>query len=94
MNNLTVLNEVNDFDYESVEADRILFISDVETEGVRAYSQRLETLFNTTIQIFHVIGIGDRFDTTRYPFTSMIENYESLEPTGVRVCTTTCVHYQ
>jgi hypothetical protein len=93
MNNLTVLNEVNDFDYENIKADRILFISDVETEGVRTHSQRLQTLFNTTFRIFKVNGIAYGFDSTIYPFTSMIENYESLEPTEIRVCTSTCVHY-
>ena len=93
MNNLTVLIEVNDFDYETVKTNTILFISDVESEGIRTYSQRLQSLYGTTTQVFKVNGIADRFDTTRYPFTSIVVNYESLDPTEVRVCISTCVHY-
>jgi hypothetical protein len=88
-----VLNEVNDFDYEPVKTDRILFISDVESKGITPYSERLGRLYNTTNQIFKINGLSDIFNTGRYPYGSMSVNYESMDETEVRVCTVRCVNY-
>ena len=88
-----VLNEVNDFDYEPVKTKKILFISDVESEGISPDSERLRTLYNTTNQIFKINGLSNKFNTTKYPYASMSENYESMDRTEVRVCTPKCVNY-
>jgi hypothetical protein len=87
-----VLNEVNDFDYEPVTTKKILFISDVESKSITPYSESLQELYNTTKQIFKINGLTDIFDTTRYPYSSMLENYESMDETEVRVCTLKCMH--
>jgi hypothetical protein len=91
--NLFVLDEVNDFDYEPVKADKILFISDVESRGISLDSERLRALYANTTQFFKVDGFADKFNTTSYPFTSMVENYESMEQTEVRICKSTCINY-
>ena len=88
-----VLNEVNDFDYEPVKTKMILFIWDIESKDLSPYSERLGTLYNTTKQLFKVNGLGNNFDTTKYPFTSMTLNYESMDGTEVRVCEYRCVKY-
>ena len=81
-----VLNQFNDFGHEPVRTNKILLISDAESESFDRNTKRLRTLYENSTQLLKIRGPINNFNVDIYPYTSMEDvNFEGLYDMEVRI---------